>query len=98
MRAAEGGKKVIQGVLIGDIDGRHVEVHLVAIGVEKVVLAHGSVKQVAGGDARRVLVIVLRSRRGNADQRRRVLRGRAGLESRIGGGLTPLHVIPAWNC
>ena len=63
MRAAEGGKKVVEGILVGDIDGRHVEVDLVAIGAEEVVLADGSVKQVAGRNARRVLVVVLRARR-----------------------------------
>ena len=69
MRAAEGGKKVVESILVGDIDGRHVEVNLVAISAEEVVLADGGVKQVAGCDARRVLVVVLRARSWNGHQR-----------------------------
>ena len=68
MRSTKRGKKVIQGILVGDIDGRHVEVYLVTIGMEEVVLASGDVKQIARRNARRVLVVVLRARRWNDHQ------------------------------
>ena len=67
MRAAEGRKKVIQGILVGDIDGRHVEVHLVTIGAEEVILADRGVKQVPRRNARRVLVVVASAGCGNVD-------------------------------
>ena len=73
MRAAEGGKKVIQRVLVGDVDGRHVEVHLVAIGVEEVVLADGGVEKVPRRNALRVLIVVSRIWSRDADQTRRKL-------------------------
>ena len=31
VRAAEGGKKVVQGVLVCDVDGRELETHLVFV-------------------------------------------------------------------
>lgn len=80
--AAEGREEVVQGVLVGDIDGCQIEINLVALGVEEVVFAEGGVKQVPRRDAWRVLVVVFGSRRGNADQGRTVLRGRAGCEAR----------------
>ena len=52
--AAEGGEKVIQGVLVGKVDGRQVEVHLVALLVEDVVFADGRVEEVTRRDALRV--------------------------------------------
>src|ERR1039458_746639 len=86
MRAAEGGKKVIQRVLVGNIDGRNVQVRLEAAGVKEIVLADGSVEQVAGRDARRVLVVVAAAGRGNLHQIRGILRGQAGCGQGIAGG------------
>ena len=68
VRTAEGGEEVVKGVLVGDVDGRQVEVHLVVIGAEQVLLANREVEQVAGCDTRRVFVVVLCSRHGDADQ------------------------------
>src|ERR1039458_1712985 len=85
VRSAEGRKEVVKSVLVGDVDGRQVEVHLVVIGATHVLLTNGKVEQVARCDARRVFVVVLGSRRGNADQGRRVLRRRAGLKARRAG-------------
>ena len=48
MRAAEGGEEVIQRVLVGDVDGRQVEVRLVVLLVEDVVLAEGRSKRLRG--------------------------------------------------
>ena len=39
VRAAEGGKEVIQRVLVGNIDGRDLQVCLAALGAEEIVLA-----------------------------------------------------------
>jgi len=62
VRSAEGGEEVVKGVLVGDVDGSQVEVHLVVVGVEQVLLANREVEQIAGCDTRRVFVVVLCSR------------------------------------
>ena len=62
MRAAERGQEVIQRVLVGHVDRREVDVRLVVLLVEDVVLAQGHVEQAARRDARRVVVVVRRSR------------------------------------
>src|ERR1035441_10405224 len=43
VRSAERGQEVIQCVLVGDVNGRQVEVQLVAVGPEDVVFADGRV-------------------------------------------------------
>src|ERR1022692_1280809 len=43
VRAAERGEEVVKGVLVGDVDGRQVEVHLVVVGAEQVLLANREV-------------------------------------------------------
>ena len=68
MRSAERRQEIIQRVLVGHIDRRQVEVHLVAVGVEDVVFAQGGVKQVAWRNALGVLIVVSGVRGRNADQ------------------------------
>ena len=70
VRPAERGQEVIQRVIVGDVDRGQVEVHLVAVGVEEVVLADRDVEQVARSDARWVVVVVPGARRGNPDAAR----------------------------
>jgi len=65
VRAAEGGKKVVQSVLVCDVDGRELETHLVLIAAEQVVMSDGNVEQASRRDTRRVLVVVLRVRLGH---------------------------------
>ena len=97
MRAAEGGEEVVERVLVGDVDGGEVEVHLVAVFVEDVVLADGGSKRLRGAMRGGFLSSFSGAGCGDADQRRRVLRGGAGLEARVAGcALTPLQVRPAW--
>src|SRR6185437_985966 len=67
VRAAEGGKEVIERVLVGYIDRRQVEVELVLVGVE----------QVAWSNARRVAIVGGSVGRGNAQEGRSELIGRA---------------------
>jgi hypothetical protein len=59
VRAAEGGKKVVQSVLVCDVDGRELETHLVFISAEQVVMSDGNVEKAPRRNARRVLVVVL---------------------------------------
>ena len=73
---AERGEKVVESGLIGHIDGRDLQTELVFIPVKDVVVTHRDVKEIAGSDARRVVVVILRSGSRNRDSRRSVLRGR----------------------
>ena len=68
--AAEGGEEVVEGVLVGDVDGGEVQIHLVVLRFEEVVLADSDVEEVAGGDAGRVFVVVLGAGGGNLHQLR----------------------------
>ena len=68
VRAAEGGEEVVEGVLVGDVDGGEAQAPLVLVAVEEVVLAEGGVEEVARGDAGRVLVVVLGAGSGDVDQ------------------------------
>ena len=68
MSAAESGKEVIQSILVCHVDRRHVQVEFISVSAEDIVLADGSVEEVARRDARRILVVVLGSRRRNFDQ------------------------------
>src|SRR6185437_15929042 len=77
VRAAEGGKEVIERVLVGYIDRRQVEVELVLVGVEEVVLTEVDVEQVAWSNARRVAIVGGSVGRGNAQEGRSELIGRA---------------------
>ena len=63
-------RKVVQRVLVGDVDGRQVEVRLEVLLVEDVVLADGDIEEVARRDALRIVVVVARVGAGNIDQAR----------------------------
>src|SRR5579859_7509030 len=69
VRPAERRQEVIQRILVGHVYGCEVEVHLITVGVEQVVLAHGHVEQVAGSNARGVAIIVAGARCGNTQER-----------------------------
>src|SRR4029077_3585309 len=60
VRAAEGGKEVVQSVFVGDIDGRELQTHLVLVATEDVVVSDGNIEQASRRDTRRILVVVLR--------------------------------------
>lgn len=62
VRTAEGGKKVVQSVLVCDVDGRELETHFVFIAAKQVVMPDRDVEQASRRDTRWVLVIVLRVR------------------------------------
>src|SRR5215472_7040137 len=80
--AAEGGEKIIEGVLVGQIDRGQDETDLVALAAQQVVVSNGEIKQVSRLDARRILVVVLGPRRRNLHQARAQLAGSAAGERR----------------
>jgi hypothetical protein len=59
VRAAEGGKEIVECVLVGQVDRRELEAHLVLIAVEEVVMSDGNVEKASRRDTRWVLVVVL---------------------------------------
>jgi len=70
VRAAEGRKKVVKRVLVGQVHGRQLQAHLVSVAVEHVVVSDRQIKQMARCDSRRILVVVLRSGRRNLHEAR----------------------------
>ena len=68
VRAAEGGEEVVERVFVGNVDGGEAQAPLVAVAVEEVVGTEGGVEEAARCDARRILVVVLGSGSGDADE------------------------------
>ncbi len=60
MGPAEGGEKVVQGHLVGQVNNGEAQAPLEAIAVEQVVVTHAGVKQVAWGDSLGIVVVVFR--------------------------------------
>src|ERR1700751_962725 len=89
MRAAEGGKEVVEGLFVRQIDHRESKTDLVLLRFEmkQVVIADAQIKQMTGQDARRIVVVVFGSGSGNFQKLRAILCGRAQIsaESRANG-------------
>src|ERR1035437_1613562 len=83
MRPAEGGKEVVEGVLVGYVDGGEPQAHLVLVALEYVVMPDGDVEQIPRCDPRRILVIILGIRRRHLQQRRSELRYRARIRQSL---------------
>src|SRR5215472_3533621 len=80
--AAEGGQKIVEGVLVGQIDRGKDETDLVALAAQQVVMPNGEIKQVSRLDAGRILVVILSSRRRYLQQAGAQLAGSAAGERR----------------
>ena len=59
MCAAECRKKIVERVLVRDVDDGQLRAHLVSLPVEQVVVSEGDVKETPRGDALWIVVIVL---------------------------------------
>src|SRR5438270_14035587 len=70
VRAAEGREKVVQRGPVGQIYRRELQAPFVAVASEKIVVPDGQIKQMARRNARRIVVIILRSWRRYGYQRR----------------------------
>lgn len=80
MRAAESGEKVVQRVVIGEVDKLDLRAPSVLVPFEKIVIADREIEKAAMSDAGRILIVVLRSRRwylgeGRTELRRRTDKG-----------------------
>ena len=59
VRSAEGGKKVVYGLFIGEIDDRQARAQLEFVASKQIVLPEGDIEETAGCDAGWVMVVVL---------------------------------------
>src|SRR5205807_5763146 len=82
----EGRQKVIKRNLVGYVDRGHTKAPLVLLAAKNVVISYCDVEQVARCDTRRVVIIVLSSRRRNRYSRGAVLRWRASSQRRAQRG------------
>src|SRR5882672_2500081 len=67
---AKGGKEIVEGDLVGNVNGCQAQAPLVAVLAEQVVVSQTNVKEISGSNARRIVVVIRRSRCRNLDQRR----------------------------
>ena len=59
VRPAEGGKEVVDGFFVGEIDNRQARAQLEFVAAQQVVLSNRDVEEIARGDAGRIMVVVL---------------------------------------
>jgi len=62
MRATESGQKVIEHVVVGDIDGCQLQTDFVLVAVKQIVVPNGQVEETSGLDALWIVVVLLRIR------------------------------------
>jgi hypothetical protein len=62
VRAAKGGKVIVQSGLVGQIDDRKAQAPTVAIPTEQIVLANRDVEQTAWSDPLRIVIVVFLAR------------------------------------
>ena len=66
MGSGEGRKKVIKRGLVGQIDYASLQAPFVPIAMEQVVVSNRQIEKTARRDPRRIMVVILGSRRRNA--------------------------------
>src|SRR5436305_1683759 len=67
MSTGEGGKKVIERCLVGDVDSAYLQAPLVSVAVEEVVMTYGHIKKMAGCNTGWIVVVIFCARRWNRD-------------------------------
>ncbi len=66
MCSAEGGKEVVQSIFVQQIYDGESNAPLVFVAVEYVVMPDGQIKEIARGDARGIVIVVLSAGSGDA--------------------------------
>ena len=61
MRATERGQEVVQRGLVRQVDDCEPQAPLVTVTVEEIVISHACIEQVPRRDARRIVIVILRS-------------------------------------
>src|SRR5580692_644273 len=86
MRTAERGEEVVESVLVGHVDDGELCTPFVLVTAKQVVVSKRHMEQIAGGNAWRIMVVILRTDRRNLDKTGAELRRQArGRQSRSGG-------------
>src|SRR6266404_2457582 len=65
VRSTEGGQEIVQGNPVREVDSGQLNADLVLVTVEKVVMTHGKIEEMAWRDASGVVIGVVGSRRGD---------------------------------
>jgi hypothetical protein len=73
VRPAERRKKIIEGHLVGDVEGRKSQGELLAIRAEQIVRPNTEIEEVARGDTWRIGVVVFSAISGDAYSQRSVI-------------------------
>src|SRR5579862_6573935 len=68
MGSTKSREEVIERLFVGQVDRRKSNAPLVFVPVEDVVVTHGEVKEIARSDAGRIVIVIFRTRRGNAQE------------------------------
>ena len=68
VRSTERRQEVIKRGLIRQVDDREAQAPLVVVAMEKVVISHAGVEQVAWSDPRRIVIVIFGTSRRYADQ------------------------------
>ena len=68
MRAAKGGKEIIERGFVRQIDGGETQAPLVTVAVEKIVMSYARIEKAARRDALRIVIVILFSRSGNLEK------------------------------
>ena len=68
VRAAEGGEEVVERVFVGEVDAGQTQAPFVFVAIEEIVLTDRGIEEVARRDTRRVLVVILGTGSGDANE------------------------------
>lgn len=79
--STESGKEVVERDFVGHVDDREARAPSVTIAVKQIIVTDRQVKQVAWGNARWIVIIVLGAGRGYLDVLGTILRGRAEIRA-----------------
>ena len=89
MRSTKRRKKIVERVIIGQVNGRQLHTYFTFVAVKQIVVSDGEIENIPRGDTRRIAVIILRVRRRDLDQRRGESRRRAVVRQRPGRSCRP---------
>ena len=70
VRAAEGGKEVVERDFVGQIDDCETQAPLVVVPVQEIIVTDAGVEEMARRNALRPVIVILRSRRWDLEQLR----------------------------
>ena len=88
---AERGKEIVKHVGVRQVNDLELCAPAISIAVKQIIVPDRKIEQITRGDARRIVVVILGSRRGNLQLSRAVLGSRAGAIRTDAHGLRGVH-------